>query len=303
MPEIHLYASETAFVSSAHQQRNYSRPDLLLVGDDGRATSCAWCGSGGEYVSLLRFGGLGAIPTDSRILQATLRLFLRNLWPKAYCTGVYANLNGFDAARVNWLNRPQTEEQSAGVLRYTGGQVCGFVSCDITALLARWNGGILQNHGISLLSPQNCLGLAQFDSAHSEYPPQLAVQYQEVVPQGAGSVLNEFQEHVYDISGAEEVCMTPSAEFASAKLISFFIKNNGAQDILVRLQIGPDNVDFADDAQLVTVQPGELRFVTPYGFAKFIRARIQNTQPGRTMNAKVWCQIQTNHYRFMIPGQ
>jgi len=74
-----------------------------------------------------------------------------------------------------------------------------------------------------------------------------------------------------------------------AQTITVFIKNTGTSPIMARLQNSPDGIETVDDPQVITVCPGETKFLVPYIFSRFIRLVIWGPNGGC---AHVWFQIQ-----------
>jgi len=74
-----------------------------------------------------------------------------------------------------------------------------------------------------------------------------------------------------------------------AQTITVFIKNTGTSPMTAQLQNSPDGNDTVDDPQVITICPGETKFLVPYIFSRFLRLAITGAEGDC---ARVWFQIQ-----------
>lgn len=77
----------------------------------------------------------------------------------------------------------------------------------------------------------------------------------------------------------------------NAHTITVFVKNIGDSAIKAHLQNSPNGVDFINDKQLLELKPGEMGYLVPYIFSKYLRLAVVGRKCGR---AKVWAQMQLN---------
>ncbi len=72
--------------------------------------------------------------------------------------------------------------------------------------------------------------------------------------------------------------------------ITFFICNQGQDEVKIHLQNSPDALGFVDDAQMIIACPMEIVDIVPYKFSKFTRLMI--CSPRRKIKCKIWFQTQ-----------
>jgi len=72
--------------------------------------------------------------------------------------------------------------------------------------------------------------------------------------------------------------------------ITFFVRNNGCDAVIVRLEISPDGENVVEDGREVCIHPHETAEIIPHKFAKFIRVVV--CSQGAGVDCELWHQAQ-----------
>ena len=314
MPQISISVCETATAVQPQYLDNNFDPTILYVGCAKKSSSaCPRCGRDCHYhcrdfISLLRFDRISLLPHDSSIVKATLHVYVRkqkstNMSCKESRIFVYNNLENFEGPTLCWDNKPNFEQDEDGVIAFASTYQHGYASCDITELAVDWHHGIEPNFGVSLVEASNATCI-MLDSKNGAHPPYITIDY---LPSpchhddcncchDSGYLKNKFVERIFHTQSDEDDTLSPFLGITSAELVSLFIKNEGTSTFEINLQMSPDGIEYVNDPQTLTAAPGELVFITPQYFAKFIRVHIRNIVPTGNITAKLWWHLQTRDY-------
>ncbi len=88
---------------------------------------------------------------------------------------------------------------------------------------------------------------------------------------------------------------TPSTsrDVSQRSLMTFAVKNTGANPAELQLQLSPDNVVWADDGILEMVASGKMIFFTPRFFLSYMRVLFRSANVAQPTNLEIWLQGQT----------
>ncbi|MCY6353850.1 DUF6385 domain-containing protein [Clostridium sp. ZS2-4] len=70
---------------------------------------------------------------------------------------------------------------------------------------------------------------------------------------------------------------TSGLNISQQSTVTFFVKNTGSYDAIVKLEISPDDSTYIDDGLNITVQAGEMKALVPMIFAKHIRVGYKSS--------------------------
>ncbi len=258
----------------------------------------------GQYIGLLQFPPL-KLPANQNITSVRLCMLAYSSAPHTMRIGVYQNLALFDGRTVNYWTRPAVAPLPLAVLQVEPDGQSSYVTCDLR-MLFKGRSGYLPGFGLSLRPIDQQRGMVAFYAQTETYLPYLEISLssreEEKRPCGPEEsfVENVFTERVFDLCGQEQVLYTPVLYTASAKVITFFVRNEGAYPLEFRLQISPNGREFLNDHQSFSLRAGEMKAATPYLFGKFMRVCLNPSQIGQGIAARIWCQAQTNNY--MVKG-
>jgi hypothetical protein len=90
---------------------------------------------------------------------------------------------------------------------------------------------------------------------------------------------------------SDEFIPMPVQDTASDLVYSYAVLNRGNNAAIIRLEVGPNGVDFAHDYELV-LQPGGIEIMTPSRFMHFTRISIRSQQPDSSTKIQVYFQAQ-----------
>ncbi|GEM_PF-531535 len=314
MPQVSMCVCDTAVVSNPHKTEDNFDPSILYVGSKKKNNTCEQCHKrcyyGRDYISLLKFDRISFLPHDCDIVRATLHVYVRELYnPFAYSKEnkilVYSNLEDFEGPNLCWQDKPKHELEVDGILTFGSNYAHGYASCDITELAVDWHKGLQPNFGISLTEASENAKCIMLDSKCAAHPPYITIDYLQrhqnncCCFESSEHLKNEFVERIFNINSSQLESLSPYVKASDAERVSFFVKNNGETVFEANLQFSPNGIDYLDDQQILTVAPGELVFIAPTFFAKFMRVHIKNTAFSGNITAKIWWQIQTRDYSIL----
>lgn len=98
-----------------------------------------------------------------------------------------------------------------------------------------------------------------------------------------------FSETAETLEILPEVSFSRTIWVQNVRTLTVFVKNTGASAIKAYLQNSPNGSDFVDDKQLLELGEGELGYLVPYIFSKYIRLAVIGCGHGK---ARVWFQMQ-----------
>jgi hypothetical protein len=297
MKTARLISTDTTYVSRRQSDKNFYYSNLLHIGVSRFYGPNQACLTDPENNALLKFGSVSLLPPLSTIVSAKIYLYVDAAGSEGTKgIGIYANLEAFDGQSVTWMTRPRSEALPRAVVQFSKAYVPGYVFCDITELAAGWYANPEANFGITLKANRRDPWLILASSMHSQTPPYITLDYYtNCEPHIEGSIENKFAEHVFDVGGYGE-SFSPAVDMASADTATFFVRNTSDGGLQVNLQISPDDMEYADDAQTFDLPAGGMIFAAPYYFAKYNRVRIRSQNPQSYISAKIWCQVQTRNY-------
>ncbi len=303
MPEKIILAHEAVYVSEANPETNYLNAGRIEVGFSEYCTTDCILKARPAYrfetIGLLQFLPF-ELPEGSRILNARLHLFVNSTRTMTSCIQIYPNAQPFDGSTVSWETKPVTALAPVSVLLVKCQDQCSYVTCDITQLVTNVHKGHVPGFGVSLVADRGTLNTVRFCSDKARHPVYASIEYDMCCsppcPVHAQTVENIFYEHIFEEEAAADAVFTQSIQVANAQTITFFVKNTGTFSFNFNLQISPDGIDFSDDQQMCTLQANEIKSVTPYLFAKYMRACIRPVLAGGHVKARIWCQMQTLDY-------
>ena len=308
MPQIDISVCETAIVSTTPIDIYKYDPCELIVKSRREYIKYHECGKRhyeNDYLSLLKFDRLCLLPPICDVVRATLNVYVRdqiNFSSKQSEISLFNNLDNFEGPIIDWTDKPRIEDEPDSRLIFSSNLKHRYVSCDITELVVDWHKGLQANCGITLIDTGHSRNLIVLDSKIGTHPPYITIDYLQRLPGCCPSpppgeyLKNEFIDKAYDLSGSQADIYSSSIMVPTSKLISCFVKNTGTTAFDINLQISPDNMNFVDDPQTISVVPAQTVIITPQYFAKFIRLHINNTSPLDVIDAKIWWQLQTNNY-------
>lgn len=83
----------------------------------------------------------------------------------------------------------------------------------------------------------------------------------------------------------------PTQDTATDVVLSYAVINRGENAAFVRLEVGPNGVDFAHDYEVI-VEPGGINIMIPSKFMHFTRISVRSRQPGHPTRIQVYFQAQ-----------
>ncbi|ACT04483.1 DUF6385 domain-containing protein [Paenibacillus sp. JDR-2] len=107
-----------------------------------------------------------------------------------------------------------------------------------------------------------------------------------------GNCCQSFRSIEYEEAAtSDEFVPMPKQDTSSDLVLSYSVLNRGGNAAVVRLEVGPNGVDFASDYESV-VEPGGMIIMTPSRFLHFTRLSIRSQQPGASTLIQVYFQAQ-----------
>lgn len=270
------------YVDSNVPAANFGQAQWLYVGTFNPSSPVT-------YRSLLRFD-LAAVPADSTLLQATLRLRLaRNDYRQNKASIDAHRLEAaFDERVTTWSNQPSCAAAAAASVTLRE-EVHTVVSWDITELVRDWLDGWL-NHGLCLkAADESSLNLRGFNSkeaADASHWPALMLRLVS-------------RERMYDrgfTSVAETLAAGPDSQFTSARdnrhlqNPTYFVINDGPGDAVCRVQVSPDGVHYLDDSADLLVPAASAAALVVSLTARYTRLAYRSTG-GASLTLIVQAQV------------
>ncbi|MCM3628001.1 DUF6385 domain-containing protein [Paenibacillus glycanilyticus] len=90
---------------------------------------------------------------------------------------------------------------------------------------------------------------------------------------------------------SDEFVPMPTQDTASDLVFSYAVLNRGKNAAVVRLEVGPNGVDFAHDHEVV-IQPGGIEIMTPSRFMHYTRISVRSLQPDSPTRIQMYFQAQ-----------
>jgi hypothetical protein len=225
-----------------------------------------------------------------RIARARLRLLLLRARSRASILTAQANEEPFDPRCVTWVTRPAVQPRPRVDLLADAAWAGEYIEYDVATLLPSHSACF----GLTLSTRPGQNDAAVFSIGECA-PPILSVSVRDdPAPEHGFNITGLFRQHTFHLEG-EGQAHSPQVAMDDAERITVFAKNTGVQDLTFDLQISPDGEDFLDDPQSVSVASGKTMSLTPYFFARYLRARV--TSPGGfPVDATLTFQVQTRTY-------
>ena len=134
----------------------------------------------GESRALVGFD-LGLVPRNSKIISATLRLFVNNTEDISQDLEIYRNTQRWNERTLSWNARPKMAKQPS--LKFTvSGMHEDFIELDVREDVQGFVSGDLKNYGWTIMAPNEGSGGVNFSSREDslkERRPRLTLRYGE----------------------------------------------------------------------------------------------------------------------------
>lgn len=304
MPMIDLMPMDATYISCDHPDADYSQTGVLVAATGWRR--------GMTEVILLKYPR-PSLPMGNAVERVELVLYPWENRGGHPAFHVYRLKSDFCGSLATWARRPTLANFPQVTQPSSTCAENGAIHSDITCLAMEWLVSADDHCNIALVAQADqCL---MVHSACSAHPPCLRLFYcdgqfpdapeeercrHECDPAHeqccARQVLCGYREKVYTLDICTDMAYTPAIDISQARTVTFFIKNCSCSTIEAALQISPDGLDWLDDKQKVAVPPDGLAAITPYLFARHIRAGISSVDPKASGKVRVWYQAQSLNY-------
>jgi len=183
---------QDTYITSWYAKNNYSKEKTLAL----RA---------GQHSSLIRFADLSRIPTDARIMQATLSLYVTSRTNSQSLTvQAYPLLRPWSVDQVTWeqattafawskpgANDTTNDREATVVASWPLTTLNTWIDLNVTSLVASWVANPGKNVGLLLQAVS--VGAVQYDLVSSDAPqiplrPRLTIRYETTPPAGSPTV-------------------------------------------------------------------------------------------------------------------
>jgi len=284
MSELILCAQAAAFISESRPCANFYGADEMPVGQfSGPADA-------DRLKGLVQFSDAQFL-APGRIARARLRLMLIRARPRAAILTARANAEAFDPESVTWMTRPAVRPRPQTDLLADASRAGEYLEVDVTPLLP----GDSACFGLTLAARPGRDNAAVFSAAECA-PPLLNLSLRDDPDPGRGvDIAGVFRQRQFHLTGRGQA-FSPPVAMDDAQRVTVFAKNTGAGDLVFSLEISPDGEDFLGDPQSVSIASGQIAPLTPYLFARYLRARAANPA-GASVDAAVTFQVQARAYR------
>lgn len=98
-----------------------------------------------------------------------------------------------------------------------------------------------------------------------------------------------YAESIMCLDTTQEYSFTRTILVQTAQTITVFVKNTGDCGLKAFLQNSPNGIDFINDKQMLELEKGDMGYIVPYIFSKYIRLGVAGVKGGK---AQIWVQIQ-----------
>lgn len=279
MPSAIFYSDSSITLDEANPSVTWAGSPYLIVGLYYNTNPPS------VYRSLLHFN-IGSIPANAEIQNCILNMHVINT--------VDSNVQDFFTPYLvtspwnqstKWATQPGINYSIKGSSTEIAG--IGNVPFDVTSIVKYWiSSGInsslvLKSTETVELSPKTFV--SSNDTTHTDLRPFLNIQYNDPAPI---TVFKRRFETTSTITPTSTTLQTsPAIDVSQIFDYTIFIQNAGSNSINLTLQISPDGVNFATEAQQ-PISPGNLvplvsRYLTNY-------IRFMYVSPGGTSNFKYW---------------
>ncbi|REE91368.1 hypothetical protein A8990_10573 [Paenibacillus taihuensis] len=94
-----------------------------------------------------------------------------------------------------------------------------------------------------------------------------------------------------NIVTTDEFVALPSQDASNKSVYSYAIVNDGEEPAVVKLEIGPNGIDYATDMEGV-VENESMGIVVPSRFLRYMRVAVKSQQPGKPTVLCIYFQAQ-----------
>lgn len=252
-----------------------------------------------KYIPFIRFGKLN-INSSKRIKKIVLVLKVNdvnlddlNLSDLFLCTII----EDFNPCKINWNTTPKNdlEQKSTYKVKY-------------------YNNSILINitdvYKTTLYTNKNIFGFSVFSNSlnriisinNTTESPYITVEYKEDKPiptTSISKIINEFDEKYLSINSRDEVLYTDPIKISHFRNATFFIKNNGLNNVYVSVEISPDGINFVRDLDEKNVNHQSSSVFVIARFLKYTRLKIINLNTNTESDLMIWFQGQKYNYKLI----
>ncbi len=302
MPVIDLLPMDATYISRDAPDADYSQACALVAASTRRR--------GVTEAILLKYAK-PSLPAGTVIRQAELVL---HPWQhpglgEVPAFSVYSLRSDFQGPCAAWERRPQLADFPLVTMPASTCGSDGAIHCGIPCQAKGWILSCESSSGIAVVAEAD--GCLMVYSGRSAHPPLLRLLCSEgSLPEkpekeehrkGCGPSSEEgcaghrpsgYRERVFTLEIDAGTVYTPAVDISQARTVTFFIRNCSCTAIQAALQVSPDGLDWMDERQCVAVPPEGLTAITPYLFARYIRAGVSSFDLNAGGTARVWFQAQ-----------
>ncbi len=261
---------KSVYVASNQPNQNFDGCSSVLFGKNSSATL---------FKGLFQFD-ICELPKGYVITSANLAMYITtNENPsvsKLYY--IFRVREEFDEATVTYNTVPDLDTSADCTAFSIGNEIYTYTRVDITRLVNQWYTGRYDNYGL-LITPVNeaivsAISAYSKNIADERYYPMLEITmkmpvliaYRETLSatETIAPTYNDYRAAtVYDVS--QDINYT------------YFVKNTGAQNCDVRLEISADGSNWIVDSQVYTVTPNQTVSIIPKAYSKYARISYKSS--------------------------
>lgn len=279
-----------AYINSSKPNENFGYYNIFWTGRKNCYT---------VYRTFLKFY-LDMLPPDATILSAKLRLYV-GCAPYPSVTQLltpYVIIDPWEVGSVTWYNQPGYETGLFGSSVQINN--IGFYESDVTPIISAWLNGMLDNNGILLRTEEDndrenkrFIGSKASQCSQIYLRPLIVLKYKSLLPLCnvtlAGRDFTDFSQIVMTSDVFQCISAQNTSQFS---MVTFFIKNNGINPAVVRLEISPNDVDFTQDDIDFTIGGGDLKALATMKFGKYTRVCFKSANPWQNTTLTIQMQAQ-----------
>ena len=161
------------------------------------------------------------------------------------------------------------------------------INVDVKSLVEEWIVDDQRNFGMLIKSIDESIDLTairiySIGYSNSTRWPSILLDLSQTPIEITGSLdpVIEFEADIPVITGDSFAYSTPR-QFSKAFFSTFFIKNDGLEDAVVKLQISSDDITYIDDSIEITVAAGEEVTLIPQTFGNYMRVAYKSLNLGQ----------------------
>ncbi|AEE97101.1 DNRLRE domain-containing protein [Mahella australiensis] len=247
-----------------------------------------------RYRLLIQFD-LSALPADTWITAAVMRLYVAEV-TRMDVKGIFTPYRVtalWNEMTVTWNNQPSFDPTVYGSQSIVLGP--GWYEWDVTALVRGWYMGLYPNYGLLLKSDES----TQFETKRvyskeaTDDPmlrPILEVSYQSVI--SVNLAQRAFTNVYLSTDSGDEWRYSEAFDVSQQSIVTVFIKNDGANDAMVKLQISPDDSSYIDDSDEDVLAPGMMKAMVPARFGRYLRVAYRSVNIAESTSLHICYQAQ-----------